>query len=163
MTCRVIPGDLPGRWFRDFSPGLAEDDSRQHTRDASMETHQQLGSFITGSPEPTAHEKIWGAIAHASPVLLSALGPLIVLFLKGKQSAWVERQAKEALNFHLTVLAVSVALLVAGLLLFCFGGFLLWKLLAPLGLGVAVLSVYAGIKAHEGVLYRYPFNVRLVK
>ena len=128
-----------------------------------METQQQLGSFITGSPEPTADEKIWGAIAHASPVLLSALGPLLVILLKGKQSVWVERQAKEALNFQLTVLALAAVMFVAGLVLFCFGGWLLWKLLAPLGLGVAVLSVYAGIKAHEGVLYRYPFNVRLVK
>ena len=128
-----------------------------------METQQQLGSFITGSPEPTADEKLWGAIAHVSPVLLSALGPLLVMLLKGNQSVWVERQAKEALNFQLTVLAVAAVLIVAGLLLFCFGGWLLWKLLAPLGLAVAVLSVYAGIKAHEGAMYRYPFNVRLVK
>ncbi|HZI03404.1 MAG TPA: DUF4870 domain-containing protein [Archangium sp.] len=128
-----------------------------------METQQQLGSFITGSPEPTADEKLWGAIAHVSPVLLSALGPLLVLLLKGNQSVWVERQAKEALNFQLTVLALAAVMLVAGLLLFCFGGWLLWKLLAPLGLAVAVLSVYAGIKAHEGAMYRYPFSVRLVK
>ena len=128
-----------------------------------METQQQLGSFITGSPEPTADEKLWGAIAHVSPVLLSALGPLLVLLLKGNQSVWVERQAKEALNFQLTVLALAAVMLVAGLLLFCFGGWLLWKLLAPLGLAVAVLSVYAGIKAYEGAMYRYPFSVRLVK
>lgn len=128
-----------------------------------METQQQLGSFITGSPEPTATERTWGMIAHVSAVLLSALGPLLVMLLKGNQSVWVERQAKEALNFHLTVLAASAVVFVAGLLLFCFGGALLWNLLAPLGLVVAVVSVYAGIKAHEGVLYRYPVNVRLVK
>ena len=128
-----------------------------------METQQQLGSFITGSPEPTANEKLWGAIAHASPVLLSALGPLLVIVLKGEQSIWVERQAKEALNFQLTVLALAAVMLVAGLLLFCFGGWLLWKLLAPLWLVGTVVSVYAGIKAHEGALYRYPFSVRLVK
>ncbi|REG37335.1 hypothetical protein ATI61_101319 [Archangium gephyra] len=128
-----------------------------------METHQQLGSFITGSPEPTTDEKIWGALAHVSALVLSVFGPLLVILLKGKQSIWVERQAKEALNFQATMLAMTVVMLVAGLLLFCFGGVLLWKLLAPLGLAVAVLSIYAGIKAHEGVLYRYPFNVRLVK
>ncbi|MFY0523404.1 DUF4870 domain-containing protein [Archangium gephyra] len=128
-----------------------------------METQQQIGSFITGSPEPTANEKLWGAIAHVSPVLLSALGPLLVMLLKGNQSVWVERHAKEALNFQLTVLAAAAVLMVAGLLLFCFGGFLLWKLLAPLWLVGTVVSVYAGIKAHEGALYRYPFNVRLVK
>jgi hypothetical protein len=129
-----------------------------------METQQQLGSFITGSPEPTAHEKTWGMIAHVSIVPLPAIGPLLVMLLKGKQSVWVERQAKEALNFQLTVLAGGAVLLVAGLLLFCFGGFNLLKLLAPLVLlAVAVLSGYAGLKAHEGAMYRYPFNVRLVK
>ncbi|HEX5752329.1 MAG TPA: DUF4870 domain-containing protein [Archangium sp.] len=128
-----------------------------------METHPQLGSFITGSPEPTADEKIWGAVAHVSALVLSVFGPLLVMLIKGKESIWVERQAKEALNFQLTMLAIALVLIVAGLLLFCFGGFLLWKLLAPLGLGVAVVSIYAAVKAHEGVLYRYPFNVRLVK
>jgi uncharacterized Tic20 family protein len=128
-----------------------------------MDTQQQIGSFITGSPVPTAEEKIWGMIAHVSTVVLSVFGPLLVILIKGKQSVWVERQAKEALNFQLTVLVLAAVLLVAGLLLFCFGGFLLWKLLAPLGLVVAVLSVYAGIKANEGMLFRYPFNVRLVK
>ncbi len=129
-----------------------------------METQQQLGSFITGSPEPTANEKLWGLIAHVSIVPLPAIGPLVVMLLKGKQSIWVERQAKEALNIQLTVLALAAVLVVAGLLLFCFGGFELLKLLAPLGVvAVAVLSVYAGLKAHGGASYRYPFNVRLVK
>jgi uncharacterized Tic20 family protein len=124
---------------------------------------QQQSSFITGSPVPTADERMWGMIAHLSALPLSALGPLLVMLIKGSESLWVERQAKEAINFQLTVLALSAILFVAGLLLFCVGGFLLWKLLAPLGVVVFAVTIYAGIKAHEGVLFRYPGTVRLLK
>jgi uncharacterized Tic20 family protein len=128
-----------------------------------METQQQLGSFITGSPVPTRGEKTWGVIAHVSGLVLPVLGPLAVMLLMGRDSNWVERQAKEAINFQLTVLAVSAVLFVAGLLLFCLGGFLLWKLMAPLSLAFIAATVYAGIKANEGALFRYPVNVRLLK
>lgn len=128
-----------------------------------METQQRLDSFITGSPMPTRGERTWGTIAHVSGLALPVLGPLLVRVLMGKDSNWVDRQAKEALNFQLTVLALTAVLAVAGLLLFCLGGFLLWKLIAPLSLAYFVATIYAGIKANEGVLFRYPANVRLFK
>ena len=128
-----------------------------------METQQRLDSFITGSPVPTRGEKLLGTIAHVSGLVLPVLGPLLVMLLMGKDSSWVQRQAEEAINFQLTVFALSAVLSVAGLLLFCLGGVLLWKLLAPLSLAFIVATVYAGIKANEGVLYRYPVNVRLLK
>jgi uncharacterized protein len=128
-----------------------------------METQQRLDSFITGSPLPTRGERTWGTVAHVSGLVLPVLGPLLVMLLTGDDSSWVQRQAKEAINFQLTVLAVSAVLFVAGLLLFCLGGFLLWKLLAPLSLAFIAATVYAGIKANEGVLFRYPVNVRLFK
>ena len=32
-----------------------------------------------------------------------------------------------------------------------------------LGLGVLILGIIAGIKANDGVAYRYPFTIRLIK
>ncbi len=127
-----------------------------------METQQQVGSFITGSPVPTADEKTWGMIAHlsglaASLIGFSFIGPLIVMLTKGKESPWVEQQAKEALNFQIVVfgaMIISIGLM-AVLVGFC---------LAPLvGLAAVVLSVVAGIKANNGEMYRYPANIRLIK
>jgi hypothetical protein len=127
-----------------------------------MDMREQAG-FITGSPAPTEDERTWGMIAHLSALLLSVFGPLLVMVTKGKESLWVERQAKEAINFQLTMLALSAVIFFAGFLLFCVGGFLLWKLFAVLAPAVFVVTVYAGIKANEGVLFRYPGTIRLLK
>ena len=126
-----------------------------------MET-QQRGGFITGSPEPTADEKTWGMMAHLSALIASLvglpfLGPLVVMLTKGKESAWVEKQAKEALNFQITVM---IALVISGASILCVVGLVLAPLVALVAL---VLTILAGIKANEGVMYRYPATIRLVK
>lgn len=126
-----------------------------------MDTQQQTG-FITGSPVPTADEKTWGMIAHLSALVASLvgfpfLGPLIVWLTKGKESAWVEAQAKEALNFQITAfiaLAISAVLTCAVIGIF---------LLPLVGLAALVLSIIGGIKANNGEMYRYPATLRLVK
>jgi uncharacterized protein len=129
-----------------------------------MEMHQQqrADSFITGSPAPTADERMWGMLAHLSaPVAallsvttLSFLGPLLVLVLKGKESVWIEEHAKRALNFHIVTCAV---VWVCGAT--CF--------LIPVAIGVSVIgalfSVLAGLRANEGLVYRYPIDVKIVK
>jgi hypothetical protein len=129
-----------------------------------MEMHQQqrADSFITGSMAPTADERTWGMLAHLSAPLaallsvttLSFLGPLLVLALKGKESIWIERHAKRALNFHIVTCAVVWAFGAT-----CF--------LIPVAVGVSVLgalfSVVAGLKANEGLVYRYPIDVKIVK
>jgi uncharacterized protein len=126
-----------------------------------MEMQQQAG-FITGSPAPTADERTWGMIAHLSALVASVvgfpfLGPLIVWLTKGKESAWVEQHAKEALNFQITA---TVAIWISAFLMFCLVGFLLLPLI---GLGALILTIMAGIKANNGEMYRYPATVRLVK
>ena len=126
-----------------------------------METQQQ-SNFITGSPMPTEDEKTWGMLAHVSALLAGLigfpfLGPLIVMLTKGKESAWVEAHAKEALNFQILATAVLWLSVVS---MACLVGFVI----APLvGLAVLIFTILAGIKAYNGEVYRYPVNVRLVK
>ncbi|WP_147474309.1 DUF4870 domain-containing protein, partial [Pseudomonas ficuserectae] len=38
-----------------------------------------------------------------------------------------------------------------------------FALLTLVGIGAAVLAIIAGIKANDGVDYRYPFTLRLIK
>jgi hypothetical protein len=85
------------------------------------------------------------------------LGPLIVMLTKGKESAWVDQHAKEALNFQITV---TVALWISAASFLCLVGFVLVPLVA---LAALVLTILAGIKANNGEMYRYPATVRLVK
>ena len=130
-----------------------------------MET-QYRGGFITGSPTPTVEEKTWGMLAHLltlSPYLvalpfLSILMPLLVRVTMGEKSVWVANNAKEALNFQLTLL---IGYAVALVTLPCLG------LGVLIGIAVAlyalVLTVLASVKARDGQMYRYPATLRLVK
>ncbi|MBN1206619.1 MAG: DUF4870 domain-containing protein [Myxococcaceae bacterium] len=128
-----------------------------------MDPQQQMGSqFLTGSPAPTQDEKTWGMLAHLSALVagvvgLPFLGPLIVMLTKGKESPWVNAQAKESLNFQITV---TIALFVAAFTI-CIG---IGVVLLPLvGIAALVLTIIAGLKANNGEMYKYPATLRLVK
>jgi uncharacterized Tic20 family protein len=65
-------------------------------------------------------------------------------------------QAKETLNFQITV---YLAGLVCGILMLLVIGFFLAVILVVAHI---VLTLVAAVKASEGVAYRYPFNLRLI-
>jgi uncharacterized Tic20 family protein len=113
---------------------------------------------------PTQDERTWGTIAHLAafagffaPFAGNAIGPLVVWLIKREQSAFVEAHAKEALNFNITVL---IGYCVSALFIVVFIGFLLMGALFFYWLA---MTIVAAIKAGEGVSYRYPFALRLVK
>jgi uncharacterized Tic20 family protein len=112
---------------------------------------------------PTQEERFWGMIAHLAALagcilpFGNILGPLLVFLLKREQSAFVAAHAKEALNFNITV-AIGAA--VCLLLLWLSIGILMGAVLAIFWL---VMTIIAALKANEGLPYRYPFTVRLIK
>ena len=89
--------------------------------------------------------------------LFTILGPLIILLAKGQAMPFVASQAKESLNFQITVwlLGLLFALLAIVLIGFVF----LWIL----GVVELVLVIIAAIRVSDGTPYRYPFCLRLVK
>jgi uncharacterized Tic20 family protein len=118
------------------------------------------------NPDPvstTADERTWGMLAHLSAFsgflvpLGGVIGPLVVWLIKREQSAFVADQGKEALNFNISVLLAAI---VCGVLVLIFIGILLGVALFIFWL---TMTIIAAIKASEGVLYRYPFALRLVK
>ncbi|HWW19549.1 MAG TPA: DUF4870 domain-containing protein [Steroidobacteraceae bacterium] len=113
---------------------------------------------------PTENERTWGMLAHLSalvglviPLIGNVLGPLGVSIARADQSAFVAAHAKEALNFNISV---TLAAVVCALLMLVFIGFLLGS---ALFIAWLVMTLIAAIKASEGVAYRYPFSLRLVK
>ena len=117
--------------------------------------------FSTG---PTSDEKLWGMLAQLSSLLgiwvvgMTFLGPLIIWLVKKDTSKFVDYHGKESLNFHLNVLVYFLACIV---LIPCFGIGIF--LLPAVGIYSVVMSIIAGIKAHEGVRYVFPFIFRLIK
>jgi len=122
----------------------------------------------------SADQRQWAMFAHlsaiAGAVLTSGiggwgtfLGPLIIWLVKKDRMPFVDDQAKEALNFNITVAIVFFALWV--LVFVTLGIGLLIAIPAWFVIGIAwlVFTIIAAIKANDGVAYRYPFTMRLVK
>jgi len=113
---------------------------------------------------PTAEERNWAVFAHLAALLAfvvwgigHVLGPLIVWLIKKDTMPFVDDQGKEALNFQITVFLAG---LVCSALIFVLIGI---PLLIILGLVDLVFIILAAVKASEGVAYRYPINLRLIK
>lgn len=120
----------------------------------------------TASAQPpttiSKEERNWAMLAHLSGLLAFAtliggiLGPLVLWLIRKDEMAFAAEQAKEALNFQITVF---VAGLIAAVMCLVLIGFVLLGILAIVDL---VLVIVAAVKASEGVSYRYPFNLRLI-
>jgi uncharacterized Tic20 family protein len=116
-----------------------------------------------GHIETNPEAKQWGMFAHLSSLagfiipFGNFVGPLVVWLMKKDTMPFVDDQGKESMNFQITVL---IAAIIAGATI-CIGiGFILLPLV---GIAAAIMSILAGIKANEGVAYRYPFTLRLIK
>ncbi len=123
----------------------------------------------------SAEEKQWAMFAHLS-VLLGGLvtsgwagsigffiGPLVIWQLRKDTMPFVGDQAKEALNFAITISLACVALVILTILSMGIGALLTIPLMMIIGITALVLVIIAAMKANEGIAYRYPFALRLVK
>jgi uncharacterized Tic20 family protein len=123
-----------------------------------------LTDSVTGPDGlPTEDERTWGMVAHLAALAFfivpfgNILGPLVVLLVKRDHSPFIGAHAKEALNFNITSLIGAIVCL---LLLQLSIGILFGAVLFVFWL---VMTIIAALKANEGLTYRYPFALRLVK
>ena len=114
---------------------------------------------------PTNEERNFAIIAHLSGCigivaggLIGFLGPLVVYLLKKDSSPYVEAQAKEALNFQITIFLIAV---VCGALVAITCGTLFPLLFLPMTLQV-VFGIIAALAVRDGTNYRYPYSFRLL-
>jgi uncharacterized Tic20 family protein len=111
-------------------------------------------------PPPTPADsdgKIWAVLAHLSGFIgLPFILPLIIYLVKRNESTFVAENAREALNFHITLF---LAFIVCAILVMVLVGFFLAAILA---IGSLILSIMAAIRAGEGGVYRYPCTLRLI-
>ena len=115
-------------------------------------------------------EKQWGMFGHLSAFtglvtggIGNIVGPLVIWLVKKDTMPFAADQAKEALNFNITLALVGVAMAILTFITFGLGAILTIPVGLLLFLAWLVLTIMAAIKANEGVAYRYPFTLRLVK
>lgn len=114
-------------------------------------------------PEPpvgvrSTDDKNLAMLTHLSGFILSIIVPLVVwLMHKDRpEKAYLVSEAKEALNFQITVLIGYVVCWI--LMLIVIGAFLQWVL----WIANIVLCIIAAVKVSSTGTYRYPFALRLV-
>jgi len=121
-------------------------------------------------PPPTdSQARTWNMLCHVSALaglvvpFGSLIGPLLIWQIKKHEFPSVEAHGKAALNFQLTVLiAFIVGAAVAFALSFVCVGYLLYPVVAAIGLCGLIFAIIAGVKANDGQDYQYPYSLRLI-
>ena len=108
--------------------------------------------------QPTGNDKIWSMLSHLSALIgVGIILPLVVYLAMRHESEYLAQNAKEALNFHISIYiyalcCIPLAFIIIGI-----------PMLILLGIFSLILAIVATVKASDGGCYRYPLNLRLVK
>ena len=116
------------------------------------------GAAPTGAPLSDADQRLWATISHIGPIIVSFLAPLIIWLVFKGRGQFLEEQAKEALNFQITLAIAAIAVSIITAITLGIGGILYLAFLAAL-----VFMIMGAIAANKGEAYRYPLNWRIIK
>ena len=119
---------------------------------------------------PVGEERTWALLGHLSALsgfivtgIGCVLGPLIVWLVKRDTLPFAGDQAKEALNFNITVLIAGAALVLFSIITVGIG----LLLAVPLGFALffywLIFTIIAAVNANNGIRYRYPLTLRLIQ
>ncbi|MET0724795.1 MAG: DUF4870 domain-containing protein [Leifsonia sp.] len=125
----------------------------------------QYAPPAAAQPMTQAEDIQWASFAHLGGIL-GFLPSLIIWLVFKDRGPFTNVEAKEALNFQLTLLGawlilwiVTTVIGIATFGLLFFLNFLVW---IPWIVGV-IFSIIAYLQVKDGRGYRYPFAVRLIK
>ncbi len=105
-------------------------------------------------------EKTMGMLAHILGGVTCVLGPLIIWLIKKDESPFVNDQGKEAVNFQLSVLLAYLAAGLVGVVPVV--GCLAALVIPAIGIASLIFGILGGLEANKGIIYRYPFALRLI-
>jgi len=95
-------------------------------------------------------------LAHVLGIFTGFVGALII-YLVEKDEGFTKEEAKEALNFQITV---AIAYVAAWILAFVLVGFLLWFFVWVANI---IFCIMAAVAVSKGQSYKYPATLRLIK
>jgi len=125
----------------------------------------QPAAPVAAAPLTEAEDRQWASFAHLGGIL-SFLPSLIIWLIFKDRGRLTAVEAKEALNFQITLVIGYVAINILSVILAAvtFGiGAILSLLILVLWILDVVFSILAFTQAKDGQHYRYPYALRLVK
>lgn len=112
----------------------------------------------------TQDDKTFGMLAHLSALALFVLpafgniiGPLIIWLIKKDQSAWVDKQGKESLNFQISI---TIYYIVSFILVIIIIGI---PMLIAISLFWFIVVIMASVKVSNGEDFQYPLSIQFFK
>jgi uncharacterized Tic20 family protein len=108
-------------------------------------------------PMSDSDARLWAMLGQLSGIILSFVGPLVIMLVFGPRNAFVKKESTEALNFQITVI---IGYIVSFVLTFVLIGIFLFFVVWILAL---IFMIIAALKNNQGIEYRYPINIRFVK
>lgn len=111
----------------------------------------------------TKDDRTFGMLCHLTALvgciipLGNILGPLVIWLIKKDQSAFVNDQGKESLNFQISIAIYGI---VSAILIIVLIG-----ILTSIVIGIfwLIMVIMASVKANDGIAYRYPLTIRFLK
>ena len=115
-------------------------------------------ALTDASASPRGNDKIWSMLSHLSALFgVGIILPLVVYLAMRKESEYVACNAREALNFHISVFIYVLCCIP---LMFILIGVPIAILIA---VGSLILAIIAAVKASDGQCYHYPLTLRFVR
>ena len=116
---------------------------------------------------PTSEERNWALASHIGTIVaawfaMGFIAPLIVMLVKGNDSAYVRKHAVESLNFQISLLIYIVAGFLITLVTFGIGALVVVPVAIVVGVFALVVIILATVRAANGEDYRYPLCLRFV-
>ncbi len=120
----------------------------------------------SAAPLSEAEDRQWASFAHLGGIFWILPSLIIYLVFKDRGS-FTRVESKEALNFQITVgiawLALTIISSILTAVTFGLFGFLAPLLYLALWVVVVIFSIQGFMKAKDGIAYRYPMSLRLIK
>lgn len=133
--------------------------THRHTRSRSVSYPPQSPYPVYGPPPLRPdEERTWAVVGHLGGLVAGFLAPLVIWLVFRGRGPYLEDQAKESLNFQITVVIAYVAAGILTAVTFGIGGISL----AVVGVGQLVLQILAAVAAGRYEWYRYPVCIRFV-
>lgn len=127
--------------------------------DTTPENDALVATTPPEAPGLTNEQRTFALCAYLIPLVTNTnfIAPLIIWLLKKGEDAYIEKHAKESLNFQITF---AIFAIVAYISIFLVVGVLL---LPAVVIAYLVFAIVASVKAYQGEDYTIPICIRFIK
>jgi uncharacterized Tic20 family protein len=132
----------------------------QHPYQGQPQQGPAYGPGAPYQPQPLSpsDERMWSVFAQLGPIIVGFIAPLIIWLALRDRSRFVDQEAKESLNFQITIVIGALAIGVISVITLGIGAILYVAFIVAI-----VFMILAAVANGKGEPYRYPVNIRFVK